>query len=141
MEEDNQSRKLAVILHADIIGSTTLVQIDEGLAHKRIQQTFHQFSQTIKSYGGFTRELRGDALIAEFGRASDAVTAAIAFQAENKESNEQINDAIKPSLRIGISLGEVIIADNTITGAGGRAGAATGAVSTVRWSCCAGIGV
>jgi len=118
MEEDSQSRKLAVILHADIIGSTALVQIDEGLAHKRIQQTFQQFSLTIKSYGGFTRELRGDALIAEFGRASDAVTAAIAFQAENKESNEQINDAIKPSLRIGISLGEVIIADNTITGAG-----------------------
>ena len=36
----------------------------------------------------------------------------------NEESNTSIDDEIKPSLRIGISLGEVIMADNTVTGAG-----------------------
>ena len=118
MEKDRLSRKLAVILHADVVGSTKLVQQDEVVAHERIQSTFQRFSETIKAYGGITRELRGDALVAEFERASDAVIAAIAFQAQNEEFDADLSDEIKPTLRIGISLGEVVIADNTITGAG-----------------------
>jgi TolB-like protein/class 3 adenylate cyclase len=118
MEKDQLSRKLAVILHADVVGSTSLVQKNETLAHERIQAAFHQFTETINSYGGITRELRGDALVAEFDRASDAVTASIVFQILNKESNATLDGDIQPQLRIGISLGEVIIADNTVTGAG-----------------------
>jgi adenylate cyclase len=118
MEKDKLSRKLAVILHADVVGSTALVQKNETLAHERIQAVFHHFSETIKTYGGVTRELRGDALVAEFDRASDAVTAALAFQVLNEVHNATLDYDIQPQLRIGISLGEVIIADNTITGAG-----------------------
>ena len=118
MSMDRLSRKLAVILHADVVGSTVLVQQNETLAHERIQAVFHQFSDTIKTYGGVAREIRGDALVAEFERASDAVTAALAFQVLNGETNSTLSDDIQPKLRIGISLGEVVIADNTITGAG-----------------------
>jgi adenylate cyclase len=118
MEQDHLSRKLAVILHADVVGSTLLVQKNEALAHGRIQAAFNNFSETIATYGGVAREIRGDALVAEFDRASDAVNAAIAFQAKNEESNENLDDDIRPSLRIGISLGEVIVANSTITGTG-----------------------
>jgi adenylate cyclase len=118
MEKDQLSRKLTVILHADVVGSTSLVQKNETLAHERIQSVFRQFSETIRSYGGITRELRGDALVAECERASDAVAAALAFQIINREFNSTLNDDIQPQLRIGISLGEVVIADGTITGAG-----------------------
>ncbi len=118
MAKDRLSRKLAVILHADVVGSTSLVQQNETLAHERIQAAFQKFSETIKTYGGVTRELRGDALVAEFERASDAVPAALAFQILNEEFNSKLDDDIQPQLRIGISLGEVIIADDTITGAG-----------------------
>jgi adenylate cyclase len=116
--KDRLSLQLAVILHADVVGSTALVQKNEALAHERIQAAFHQFSETISSYSGNTRELRGDALIAEFERASDAVAAALAFQILNEKFNATLSDDIQPSLRIGISMGEVIVADNTITGAG-----------------------
>jgi adenylate cyclase len=118
MEKDQLSRKLAVILHADVVGSTSLVQKNEAIAHKRIQAAFHQFSETIRSYGGIAREIRGDALVAEFERASDAVAAALAFQVSNVELNTAIEDDIQPQVRIGISLGEVIVADNTVTGTG-----------------------
>jgi class 3 adenylate cyclase len=77
MERDPLSRKLAVILHADVVGSTALVQKDESLAHERIQAAFNNFAETIDHYGGKAREIRGDALVAEFERASDAVTAAV----------------------------------------------------------------
>jgi adenylate cyclase len=111
-------RKLAVLVHADIVDSTVLVQANEVLAHQRILACFQYFSGIIKSYGGITRELRGDVLVAEFERASDAVSAALAFQSDQAGFNALLNDPIRTSLRIGISIGEVIIADETITGAG-----------------------
>ena len=111
-------RKLAVLLHADVVGSTALVQANESLAHQRIQACFKNFAGIIESYGGVARELRGDALIAEFERASDAVSAALAFQSDQSGFNATLADQIRTTLRIGIAMGEVIIADQTITGAG-----------------------
>jgi adenylate cyclase len=111
-------RKLVVLLHADVVGSTSLVQINETLAHERIQDTFRRFSETIIIHGGVAHEIRGDALVAEFARASDAVCAALSFQAASIEHNRNLVDDIKPELRIGISLGEVVVADGTVTGAG-----------------------
>ena len=112
------SRKLAVILHADVVGSTSLVQLNETLAHQRIQDTFHRFSETISSFGGISHEIRGDALVAEFAKASDAVSAALAFQTANATYNENLSDEVRPVLRIGLAMGEVIVADNTVTGEG-----------------------
>jgi len=83
--KDRLSGKLAVILHADVAGSTALVHLDEQLAHERIQDAFRRFGDTIKKYQGRVRELRGDALLAEFDRASNAVTAALAFQASHAD--------------------------------------------------------
>ena len=116
--EEGPSRKLAVILHADVVGSTTLVQADETLAHQRIQDAFKRLSQATSAYGGVAHEIRGDALVAEFARASDAVCAALKFQADNREHNAGITDNIRPEIRVGISLGEVVVADGTVTGAG-----------------------
>lgn len=111
-------RKLAVLLHADVVGSTALVQRDETLAHQRIQDTFRRFSEAISHHNGVAHEIRGDALIAEFPRASDAVSAALGFQAENASHNERIDDEITPVVRVGIAMGEVVVADSTVTGEG-----------------------
>jgi TolB-like protein/class 3 adenylate cyclase/Tfp pilus assembly protein PilF len=110
--------KLAVILHADIVGSTAHVQADERIAHQRFQDAFERLSKVIANHGGQTHEVRGDALVAEFARASDAVVAAVEFQAANHEAIEQLEDEIRPLVRLGIALGEVVIADNTVTGSG-----------------------
>ncbi len=118
MPNDSLSGKLAVILHADVVGSTTLVQQDEQKAHTRMRDAFRRFGETISNYHGQVRELRGDALLGEFDRASDAVSAALAFQSEQSDHNRQFNDDVRPLLRVGIALGEVVIADDTITGAG-----------------------
>ncbi len=110
--------KLAVILHADVAGSTYMVQQDEHLAHERIQQTFQKFSDTIEKFSGKVLELRGDALVAEFERPSNAVTAALSFQSKHSIFIASIDDELRPEVRVGIAMGEVVVADNTITGAG-----------------------
>ena len=118
MPKGRLSGKLAVILHADVVSSTFLVHQDEQLAHQRIQDAFRRFGVTISNYYGQVRELRGDALLAEFERASDAVTAALAFQAEQIHYNGELIDQLQPTVRVGIAMGEVVLADNTITGTG-----------------------
>ncbi len=110
------TRKLAVVLHADVVGSTELVRRNETIAHDRILDTFERLSGTVNAYGGIVHELRGDALLAEFNRASDAVSAALAFQAANAEHNASLEDEIRPEVRVGVSLGEVVVSDGTLTG-------------------------
>lgn len=116
--EDTSSRKLAVILHADVVGSTPLVQLNEKFAHKRIQDAITRLSETISNHGGIAHEIRGDALVAEFAKASDAVSASLAFQTANDAHNNKLSDDIRPVARIGIAMGEVVVADNTVTGEG-----------------------
>ena len=118
MAKDRLSGTLAIILHADVAGSTALVQQDKELAHERIQGSFQRFSETIEKYQGHVLELRGDALLAEFERASEAVSAALSFQASQLIYNDQLSDDLHPIIRVGIAMGEVVIADNTVTGAG-----------------------
>ena len=118
MAKDDLSGKLAVILHADVAGSTALVQQNEQLAHERIQDAFRRFSETIEKYQGHILELRGDALLAQFERASDAVTATLAFQADHTYLISRLKDDLRPTIRVGIAMGEVVIADNTVTGSG-----------------------
>ena len=105
-------------MHADIVGSTALVHKNEALAHQRIQDTFRRFSETIATHGGIAHEIRGDALVAEFSKASDAVSAAVDFQATNATHNQTLADEIRPIIRVGVAMGEVVVADNTVTGAG-----------------------
>ena len=85
--QERQPRKLVAILHADVAGSTALVRKDETLAHHRIQEAFRLCSKIIESYAGTLQEIRGDALVADFARASGAVSAALAFQAANNQTS------------------------------------------------------
>ena len=118
MARERLSGKLAVILHADVAGSTELVQQDKELAHERIQDTFRRFSDTIEKFKGRVVELRGDALLAEFGHVSDAVSAALSFQSDHASQISRLKDDLHPTVRVGIAMGEVITADSTVTGAG-----------------------
>ncbi len=95
-----------------------MVRQDEQLAHERIQDAFRRFSETIEEYQGHILELRGDAVLAQFERASDAVTAALSFQADHAYHISCLKDDLRPTIRVGIAMGEVVIADNTVTGAG-----------------------
>ena len=114
--QESPSRKLTVIMHADVVGSTALVQANETLTHQRIRDTLQRFSEAISAQGGTAHEVRGDALVAEFPSASDAVEAALSFQTANSARLEDVTDDIKPVLRVGIAMGEVVVADDTVTG-------------------------
>ena len=115
---DSPSTKLAVIVHADVVGSTALVRRNEAIADQRIQDAFLRFAQEIANHGGTAHEVRGDALVAEFAKASDAVVASLDFQAGNTSHNQQLPDEFRPAIRVGIAMGEIVINEGRMTGAG-----------------------
>jgi TolB-like protein/Flp pilus assembly protein TadD len=92
--------------------------LDETLAHQRIRDAFRRLSETVSVHGGIAHEIRGDALVAEFAMASDAISASLLFQSRNTDWNAELGDDIRPVVRIGIAIGEVVVADNTLTGEG-----------------------
>ena len=109
---------LAVLLHADVVDSTRIVQVDERVAHRGMRDAFERLARTVAEHDGQTREIRGDALVAQLHRASDAIIAAIAFQSEHATHAKVSDASVFAHVRIGIALGEVVIADDTVTGAG-----------------------
>jgi adenylate cyclase len=112
------NRKLAVILHADVCGSTALVRRNEVVAHERMTGLFRRLAGLVRSNRGIVREIRGDALVAEFRRASDAVAAACTFQSANTDFNGRLNDDIAPVARIGIAIGESLPTRGAVSGTG-----------------------
>jgi class 3 adenylate cyclase/TolB-like protein/Tfp pilus assembly protein PilF len=117
MLENGHSSRFAFILHADIVGSTDLVQQDERIAHGKIRDALTRLSNAVRDYNGTTHEIRGDALVAEFEKASDAVCAALVYQEAN-EALSRSKTGASPRVRIGIAMGEVVVANRTVTGAG-----------------------
>lgn len=63
-------------------------------------------------------EIRGDAIVAEFAKASDALGAALEFQTANIASTDGLDDEVRPAVGMGIAMGEVVVADSTTTGEG-----------------------
>ena len=50
------TRKLAVQLHADVVGSTALVRLNETLAHQRIQEDFSIAGYTQRAGSAYRYE-------------------------------------------------------------------------------------
>lgn len=118
MNPDNLTRKHAVLIYADVTDSAELLKRDQGLSRQRMREAFHGFAEMISIYTGTVRAYRGDSLVADFERPSHAVAAALSFQRRNHLRNELLEGYIRPHFRIGISLGNLVISDGTITGPG-----------------------
>jgi hypothetical protein len=54
-------------------------------------------------------EIRGDALLASFERAADAVSAALSFQVDHTYHLSRIKDNLRPSIRVGIAMVQLLI--------------------------------
>ena len=118
MTDTQTQRELAVVLHADVANYSALMRADEEGTHREVIRSFDTLSDYVEEYDGTVLEQRGDAVLAKFRHPSDGLKAALAFQeAANGLGNTQENRA-PAKIRIGLSLGEVILDRGTIWGPG-----------------------
>lgn len=114
MGTERTRRELAVILHADVAGYAKLMERDEDLTHELVTGCFDRLADCIRRFAGAVCEKRGDALLARFEQPSDGLGAALMYQRDAKAQSSRLDDDVRPELRIGINLGEVIADRGTI---------------------------
>jgi adenylate cyclase len=106
-----QTRQLAAILFADIVGFTSLMQVDEHRANLTRKKLYSSLEAQCAHRQGKILKFSGDGVLCMFQSPVEAVRAAMEVQAAMRQ------DPIVP-LRIGIHQGDVIIDENDIFGDG-----------------------
>ncbi len=115
---DRLKRKLAAILYADMVGFSRLIGDDEEGTYRRLRNHLDFFAETIQSHSGSVVNTAGDAVLAEFPTASEALNCATAVQQAFKDKNRDLPEEQQLRFRIGVNLGEVIVDRDDIYGDG-----------------------
>jgi adenylate cyclase len=119
MAEERAQRRLAAILAADVVGYSGLMESDEIGTLDRLKALRREvFAPITAEFGGRIFKLTGDGALAEFGSAADAVNSAVAVQRMLGERNAALPKDSRIELRIGISLGDVIVEGSDLYGNG-----------------------
>ena len=116
--EDRLQRKLAAILHADVVAFSRLSHADEEGTYRRLRVYLDFFAETIQSHNGSVVNTAGDAVLAEFPTVSEALRCATAVQRAFADKNRGLPEDQRMRFRIGVNLGEVIVDRDDIYGDG-----------------------
>lgn len=118
VESGARKRKLAAILHADVVGFSRLMGEDETGTHQALAELRHAIDPLIQRQGGRIVGTAGDSVLADFA----SVVAALECGVEMQQAARAINDPLPPArrleLRIGVNLGDVIVDGDNIFGDG-----------------------
>ena len=119
MADRSSRRKLAAILSADAVGYSRLMAADEAATVETLKSYRDIIVRLVARRGGRVVNAPGDALLAEFPSAVEAVQAAIEIQQSVEGHNIELEADRRMQFRIGVNLGDVIEeADGTIYGDG-----------------------
>src|SRR6516165_10115019 len=117
-EPTSRKRKLAAILHADVVGFSRLMGADETGTHRALGELRHAVDPLITAHGGRIVGTAGDSLLADFTSVVDALDCALEMQQASRSINDPIPPERRLELRIGVNLGDVIIDGDDIFGDG-----------------------
>jgi len=103
-------RRLAAIVHADLAGFTRMMEGAETRTFRHLKAAqIDVWRPAIDTGGGRLVGTAGDAMLAEFGSAVAAVSAAIDIQERMARFNEVLEERQRMLFRVGVHLGEVIV--------------------------------
>ena len=106
--EDRLPRKLAAMLYADVAGYSRLTGAGEDATHRHVTEFLDLIAATIEQHRGRVMHYAGDAVLAMFEAAVDALSCAVEVQNDLKTRNADVPDERKVQFRIGVNLGDVI---------------------------------
>jgi len=111
-------RKIAAIFAADIAGYSRLVAEDEEETLRRLASYRSVTDDFIARAGGRIFNTAGDAVLAEFPSAVEAVRCAIDIQESLRTRNMAYPPSRQMAFRIGITIGDVVERDGDLLGDG-----------------------
>ena len=105
MSEERVQRKVIVILAADVVGYSTMMEGNEEQTLKNLKSCRAIIDGLISEYHGRIFNTAGDSVIAEFQSAVDAVVCASEFQKAIRQRNEANVEPDQMHFRVGINMG------------------------------------
>ncbi len=106
----SETRKLAAILAADVVGFSRLSAADEEGTVSRLRALRHELiDPVIAAHNGRTFKTTGDGRLSEFPSIVDAVRAALELQRGMIPRNANVAPEKRIEFRVGIHLGDVIV--------------------------------
>ena len=111
-------RKIAAIFAADVAGYSRLVAEDEEETLRRLASYRSVMDDFIGRAGGRIFNTAGDAVLAEFSSAVEAVRCAIDIQESLRTRNMAYPASRQMNFRIGITIGDVVERDGDLLGDG-----------------------
>ena len=111
-------RKIAAIMASDIAGYSKLVAEDEEETLRRLESYRGVFADFVTRFSGRIFNTAGDAILAEYPSAVDAVRCAIDVQESLRTRNLAYPASRQMSFRIGITIGDVVERDGDLLGDG-----------------------
>jgi adenylate cyclase len=112
-------RRLAAVLAADVVGYSRLMTADEEGTHRRLVTYRREVIEPkVREHRGRVVKNTGDGALVEFGSVVDAVRCALAMQQLLLARNAGLPQSRRIEFRIGVSLGDVIVAPDDIYGHG-----------------------
>src|SRR6202045_1230005 len=118
LEPSARKRKLAAILHADVVGFSRLMGEDEAGTHRALGELRRAVDPLIAAHDGRIVGTAGDSLLADFSSVVDALGCAVEMQRAARGINDPIPSERRLELRIGVNLGDVIVDGEDIFGDG-----------------------
>ncbi|KLK91482.1 hypothetical protein AA309_19695 [Microvirga vignae] len=107
-------RRLAAIMVADIVGYSSLMETAEEHTAEQVARCQELIRENVSSLGGRVFNTAGDACLAEFGSAINALRSA----AEIRNVLASSSDGNPLKLRIGLHLADVVVRDDDLVGDG-----------------------
>ncbi len=111
-------RTIAAILAADVAGYSRLMAEDEEDTLVRLAAAKVVFTQATARFGGRIFNTAGDAILAEFPSAVEALRAGLAIQAELAERDREAPPQRRVRFRMGLTIGDVVEVDGDLLGDG-----------------------
>src|SRR6516165_11443491 len=111
-------RKLATILSADVAAYSRLMAEDEERTLQIFRAHKEVFEKLVELHRGRVFNTAGDAILAEFGSAVEAVRCATEIQAALRTRNDQLASERRVMFRIGVNLGDVMLQGEDLLGDG-----------------------
>jgi len=118
MGESGPRRKLAAILAADVVGFSKMMGENEDRTLKNLKICRAITDESIETYHGRVFGSAGDSLIAEFASPVDSIVAAVEFQKNLRERNNEVAPEDQMQFRVGLNLGDVIVEGDNLYGDG-----------------------
>jgi len=116
--ERTEQRKLAAIMFTDMVGYSALVQKNEALALKLLEEHRQLLRPLFRKHEGKEIKTIGDAFLVEFASTLEAIRCAAEIQTILKDYNSSPHQKFKIQIRVGLHMGDVVYRENDVFGDG-----------------------